>query len=242
VTPELYTRLFNDSYWSSTLYAATPSAAYINESVIYPTASLTTDPNYIYSYTRSIIYPATTGANNYKQIMYKVGGTYLNQVGTNERTIQLWPFIPDSAINEAGGTSTYSTIQRGNTGLLLDSGSFSGYLLLSGSVNAIKLGTTNNGQLYINEVPSSTVQAGQATITASYATGISSASTAVSFPITFKHVPTVTVSLNSAPGGSGGLVPRVLAVTASGFNLWYYNAGGASATSITVTCNWIAAD
>jgi hypothetical protein len=240
-TPELYTRLFNDTYWGSTIYAGTPSAAYINESVIYPSASLTTDPNYIYSYTRSIIYPATTSTNSYKQIMYKVGGTYLNAVGSNERSVQLWPYIPDSAINEAGGTTTYSSIIRRNTGLSIDSGSFSGYFLVSGSADAIKLGTLTNGQLYVNEVPMSTVQGGTATITASYAAGISSASTAVSFPTTFKSVPVVTVSLTNAPGGSGGLVPRALNTTASGFTLYYYNAGGVSSGAITVTSAWIAA-
>jgi len=241
VTPELYAKLFNDTYWAGTIYDGTPSAAYITESVIYPTASLTSDPNYIYSYARSIIYPATTLANSYKEIMYKVGGTYLNAVGSNEKSVQLWPYVPDSVISESGLSTTFSSVTRRNTGLLIDSGSFSGYLLVSGSANAIKLGTITNGQLYVNEVPMSTVQGGSETITASYAAGISSASKSVSFTTFFNSIPVVTVSLSSAPAGSGGLVPRVVNTTASGFTLFYYNAGGLAVGTITVTSAWIAA-
>lgn len=63
---------------------------------------------------------------------------------------------------------------------------------------------------------------------------------AVAFGKTLPGVPKVVVSLSGAPTGSVYLVPRALAATTTGFNLYVYNVGTSAATATNVSVDYIA--
>lgn len=80
------------------------------------------------------------------------------------------------------------------------------------------------------------------TISSVIAVGGTSAARAVAFPTSlFSVAPIVVCSMQTVVGGSGLWVPRAANVTASGFDLYFYNLGNtASGSGATAIASWIA--
>lgn len=64
--------------------------------------------------------------------------------------------------------------------------------------------------------------------------------TAITFPVgRFTVAPLVVATLNEAPGGSAKFVPRVIAITTSGANVYCYT-GDATTQTASVDVAWLA--
>lgn len=97
-----------------------------------------------------------------------------------------------------------------------------------GSYKAVRDLTNNNGQ----------IQHGVVSSTATIAAG-GSMFIPYTFPVAFAGTPNVTMTYNSGTGGSVYIITRVLAITSSGANFYFYNATTAAGTSITHQAQWI---
>ncbi len=74
----------------------------------------------------------------------------------------------------------------------------------------------------------------------SQAPGTGSASS-VTFPAgRFSLAPIVSATLQGGPGGTGNLTTRAVGVTATGFDLYVYNAGASAATYSGLSVGWSA--
>lgn len=127
----LYTSVYNDSYISRFIPYTSPrlpaSAFYATETVVYPYAN---NASNIYSYDRSIVYPATIASSSVTPIVVrKIGGTFFNAIGSNERSVQIWPYIPNSASSESGGAISAFSTYASYTGIITDAGTNRTYIM-----------------------------------------------------------------------------------------------------------------
>ena len=98
-----------------------------------------------------------------------------------------------------------------------------------GGYKAVRDLTNNGGQ----------IQHGVVSSTATIAAGGSMFIPYI-FPVSFTGTPNVTMSYNTGTGGSVYIITRVLAISSSGANFYFYNATTAAGTSITHQAQYIA--
>ena len=133
----------------------------------------------------------------------------------------------------SGGASGTSTIRGGINSSTAQIAVSTTAVDVTGTMNiggykAVRDLTNNGGQIQHGVVSSSAAIAAGGSMFIPY-----------TFPVSFTGTPNVTMSYNTGTGGSVYVVTRVLAITSSGANFYFYNATTTAGVTITHQAQWI---